>query len=74
MSKLGLKGLMGGGKTSIHLAMFSIFARMMGKDSYFWDVSQHVVSEVVATSSQLPTHLLLFSTPLPMWVSTFFVR
>ena len=51
MSKLGLKGLMGGGKTSIHLAMFSIFARMMGKDSYFWDVSQHVVSEVVATSS-----------------------
>ena len=46
MWKLGLKGLMGGGKTSIHLAMFSIFARMMGKDSYFW-----VVSEVVATSS-----------------------
>ena len=41
MWKLGLKGLMGGGKTSIHLAMFSIFARMMGKDSYFWDVSQH---------------------------------
>ena len=39
------------GKTSIHLAMVSIFARMMGKDSFFCDVSQHVVSEVVATSS-----------------------
>ena len=61
---------MGGGKTSIYLATVSVFARMMGKDNYFCDVSQHVVSEAVATASWIPTHQLSFLTPLPMWVST----
>ena len=39
----------GGGKSGIHLAEVSVFARMTGKNRHFRDLSQQVLSGVVAS-------------------------
>ena len=39
----------GGGKSGIHLAEVSVFARMIGKKRHFRDLSQQLLSGVVAS-------------------------
>ena len=47
-------GIRGGGKSGIHLAEVSVFAGMTGKNRHFRNLSQQVLSGVVAVLMKKP--------------------